>query len=307
MNLALKEARAAEDIGEVPIGAIVVERAHDGTFNVVSAAHNLVETTHDASAHAELLALRKASKRARNWRLVNATLYSTLEPCPMCLAAAQAFRISSIVYGAPDIRLGAIKTHIKLLEVDHPYHTIGEVIPDVLGEESASMLRSFFRGRRKSNSKSRPSISLPRKLKQVNHLLPVHAIFFTFPARRSIVRVRFVNTNKVATCVWVDRFCTDPKGRPPMRGQRWLDIYTAIPTGKLKEHCPVKPFYYWTNKTSRKKNVFSSRSWNRLLLWSRRGPPVGAPLRLYAWAQTVATTLCSLKSTESLTSGLTRS
>jgi tRNA(adenine34) deaminase len=167
MELALDQARKAESNGEVPIGAVVVERSQDGTFNVLSAACNLVETTNDASAHAELLALRKAAKRTKNWRLLNTTLYTSLEPCPMCLAAAQAFRVSSIVYGAPDLRLGAIETHIKLLEVEHPYHTIGEVVPGVLAEESAAMLKSFFRSRRTNPSQTKPSRSWRAKVRRL--------------------------------------------------------------------------------------------------------------------------------------------
>ena len=89
----------------------------------------------------------------KNWRLLNTTLYSTLEPCPMCLAAAQAFRCKSVVYGAPDLRLGAVKTHIKLLEMaKHPYHDI-EASGNVLEEESATMMKDFFRERRKQNRK----------------------------------------------------------------------------------------------------------------------------------------------------------
>ena len=153
MNIALEQARKAEGYGEVPIGAVVIERCEDGSFKVLSEACNLVETTKDASAHAELLALRKAASRRKNWRLLNTTLYSTLEPCPMCLAAAQAFRVSSVVYGAPDLRLGAIKTHIKLLDIEHPFHTIDEVVPDILSEESSTLLKSFFRRRRKSVAK----------------------------------------------------------------------------------------------------------------------------------------------------------
>ena len=71
----------------------------------------------------------------------------------MCLAAAQSFRVSSVVYGAPDLRLGAIKTHIQLLDmVEHPFHTIDEVVPDVLSEESSTLLKNFFRRRRQSSS-----------------------------------------------------------------------------------------------------------------------------------------------------------
>jgi tRNA(adenine34) deaminase len=85
----------------------------------------------------------------------------------MCLAAAQAFRVSSIVYGAPDLRLGAIETHIKLLEVEHPYHTIGEVVPGVLAEESAAMLKSFFRSRRTNPSQTKPSRSWRAKVRRL--------------------------------------------------------------------------------------------------------------------------------------------
>jgi len=148
MTLALKQARKAERRGEVPIGAIVVQRKGAEFPVVLSQAHNLVETQHDASSHAELLALRQASRKIKNWRLINTTLYTTLEPCPMCLSAAQAFRVSSIVYGAPDLRLGAIETHMRLLDIQHPMHTISDVTPGILEDESASMMRNFFRQRR---------------------------------------------------------------------------------------------------------------------------------------------------------------
>lgn len=148
MEMALEQARKAEEVGEVPIGAIVVQK--DGVTGpvVLSKAHNLVEKHHDASSHAELLALRQAAKAVKNWRLINVTLYSTLEPCPMCLSAAQAFRVSEIVYGAPDLRLGAIETYIRLLDLQHPMHNIDTVVPGILQNESASMIRSFFRRRR---------------------------------------------------------------------------------------------------------------------------------------------------------------
>jgi tRNA(adenine34) deaminase len=167
MDLALQQARRAESKGEVPIGALVVERSAEGDFRILSEACNLVETTCDASAHAELLALRRAAKRVKNWRLANTTLYTSLEPCPMCLAAAQAFRVSSIVYGAPDLRLGAIKTHIRLLDVTHPFHTIDEVVPGVRENESASLLKSFFRKRRKLSSNQKRSTTLRWRLKQL--------------------------------------------------------------------------------------------------------------------------------------------
>jgi tRNA(adenine34) deaminase len=117
-----------------------------------------MEATHDASAHAEMLAMRQAAKRIGNWRLLNSTLYSTLEPCPMCLAAAQAFRVEEIVYGAPDLRLGAIETYIQMLEYQHPIHNIDSVVPGILKEESANMMKSFFRQRR-AQTRRYPPIS----------------------------------------------------------------------------------------------------------------------------------------------------
>lgn len=155
MELALKQAKRAHEKGEVPVGAVVVGITGGGEHKVLAKACNSVESKQDASAHAELLALRKAASNTKNWRLSNTTLYTTLEPCPMCLAAAQAFRVACIVYGAPDLRLGAIKTHLQLLEVDHPYHTIDEVIPDICAEESAALLRSFFRARRLQPTKTK--------------------------------------------------------------------------------------------------------------------------------------------------------
>lgn len=150
MNLALLQAKQAGEKGEVPIGALIVQRSESGDPIILSAAHNLVETNHDASSHAELLALRQAAQKIKNWRLLNATLYTTLEPCPMCLSAAQAFRVSKIVYGAPDLRLGAIDTYLRLLDVRHPIHNIDDVISGVLQEESASLMRSFFRQQRQA-------------------------------------------------------------------------------------------------------------------------------------------------------------
>jgi len=169
MDLAMKQARKAERKGEVPIGAVVVERRQDGSFRVLSQAYNSMESSMDASAHAELLALQRAAKRVHNWRLLNATLYSTLEPCPMCLAAAQAFRVSGLVYGAPDLRLGAVETHMRLLDdYLHPSHRIEHVISGVMREESADLMRSFFRKRRKQPEKSQNKIGFGSKLSSMH-------------------------------------------------------------------------------------------------------------------------------------------
>jgi Cytosine/adenosine deaminases len=185
MGLALEEAKeAGYSHDEVPIGAIVVIPSsnnnssrsippptttgphHEDTlshpeekfsttrhFKILSKGQNQIETQYDASAHAEMQALRMASRTIQNWRLLNATLYTTLEPCPMCLSAAQAFRVSRIVYGAPDLRLGAVETYMKLLDYPHPFHGSDamEVVGGVKCEEARMLLVDFFRQRRRRN------------------------------------------------------------------------------------------------------------------------------------------------------------
>mmetsp|Transcript_6804 Transcript_6804/g.9934 ORF Transcript_6804/g.9934 Transcript_6804/m.9934 type:complete len:207 (+) Transcript_6804:62-682(+) len=152
MNLALEEARAAAAKGEVPIGALLVKQLEpspkEKRYRILSRAGNRVERDNDASAHAEMQVLREGAKRVENWRLINTTLYSTLEPCPMCLSACQAFRLPKLVYGARDLRLGAVETHLHLLDVAHPFHNVSTVVNGVSAEESASMLKAFFRNRR---------------------------------------------------------------------------------------------------------------------------------------------------------------
>ena len=155
MKLALEQASLAAHVGEVPIGAILVheDQSHNSptTYRILARAGNRVEKYFDASAHAELQVLRRGAKRLKNWRLPNTTLYSTLEPCPMCLAACQAFRLPTLVYGAPDLRLGAVETHLRLLDFKHPYHNVSNVIKGVYEEESAGMLRHFFKRRRRED------------------------------------------------------------------------------------------------------------------------------------------------------------
>ena len=164
MNRALREAERAADLdSEVPIGAVVVRNQTDiyllqsgndliepqQVYEILAEQHNCVEKRFDASAHAEILALRDSAAMLQNWRLINTTLYSTLEPCPMCLSAAQAFRVHHIVYGAPDVRLGACGTFLDLLSIaQHPYHNISKVTSGIYANESAHLLRKFFRQRR---------------------------------------------------------------------------------------------------------------------------------------------------------------
>jgi tRNA(adenine34) deaminase len=158
MGLALDQAKIAGEHGEVPIGALIAYTPSNGAHNdilpstnitIVSTGKNQIENLQDASAHAELQALRSAANTMQNWRLINCTLYTTLEPCPMCLSACQAFRISRIVYGAPDLRLGATGTYINLLEHQHPFHDSMEIVRGIRGEEAKELLVNFFRKRRK--------------------------------------------------------------------------------------------------------------------------------------------------------------
>ena len=151
MKLALKHAQYAFREKEVPIGAVVVDENGD----VISASRNRVEEDCDASAHAEINALRKAAKFKNNWRLIGCTLYSTLEPCPMCMSAIQSFRIKRVVYAAKDTRLGACGSYIDLVDnFKHPFHKI-EVINGLLEEESSSLLKRFFLLRRRENEEAK--------------------------------------------------------------------------------------------------------------------------------------------------------
>ncbi|GFN21685.1 MAG: tRNA adenosine(34) deaminase TadA [Thermoanaerobacteraceae bacterium] len=138
MQMALEEARKALREGEVPVGAVVVQ---DG--EVIARAYNRRETTQDPTAHAEILALRQAAQRLRSWRLEGATLYVTLEPCPMCAGAAVQARLKRLVYGAPDIRAGAVDSVLNLVEHPHFNHRV-EVVSGICEEECRLILQEFF-------------------------------------------------------------------------------------------------------------------------------------------------------------------
>jgi tRNA(adenine34) deaminase len=139
MALALEEARAAEEIGEVPIGALVV---CDGA--VVARAHNRREIDHDPAGHAEFLAIREAASSLGRWRLSDCTVYVTLEPCPMCAGLMHQARVARCVYAAPDPKAGALGTLYDLHDDARLNHRF-DVTSGVLEAESAAMLRLFFR------------------------------------------------------------------------------------------------------------------------------------------------------------------
>jgi tRNA(adenine34) deaminase len=142
MTLALDEARRAGQAGEVPVGAVVVVAG-----DVVGAAGNGREATGDPTAHAEILALRQAAAAVGSWRLDTATLYVTLEPCPMCAGALVAARAGRLVFGAPDPKAGACGSLYNLCVDPRLNHEL-PVEPGVLAEESAALLRDWFAGKR---------------------------------------------------------------------------------------------------------------------------------------------------------------
>ena len=143
MREALDEARRGGAAGEVPVGAVVVI---DGV--VVARAHNAPITLADPTAHAEVLALRAAAEKQGNYRLAGATLYATMEPCPMCCGAALHARVARVVYGARDPKAGAVESLYRLLEDPRLNHRAA-VTGGVLAEEAARLLTEFFETKRR--------------------------------------------------------------------------------------------------------------------------------------------------------------
>ncbi len=144
MRHALSLARRAAQQGEVPVGALVVR---DG--KVIGEGWNRPIGLHDPSAHAEIQALRAAGERERNYRLPGATLYVTLEPCPMCAGAIVHARIARVVFAASDPRGGAAGSVFDLLPSDRRFNHRTEVAGGLLAAEAAGLLRDFFRRRRR--------------------------------------------------------------------------------------------------------------------------------------------------------------
>jgi len=141
MKMALEQARVAGEKGEVPVGAVLVV---DG--KVVAATHNLRETSGDPTAHAEVLALREGASSGEGWRLTEATLYVTKEPCVMCAGSMINARLGRLVYGCSDTKGGAVSIY-GLLADGKLNHKV-DVLPGVLEEECAALLREFFSSRR---------------------------------------------------------------------------------------------------------------------------------------------------------------
>lgn len=139
MQLALEEAKKAQDVDEVPIGAVIV---HEN--KVIATGYNVRETTQKTLSHAELIAIEQANQVINSWRLEDCTLYVTVEPCPMCAGAIMQSRMKRVVFGAPDPKAGAAGTIINILQTEAFNHQV-EITSGVLENECRSLVKTFFK------------------------------------------------------------------------------------------------------------------------------------------------------------------
>ena len=144
MRQALAAAHEARERGEVPVGTCIVAREE-----ILAVAGNRTRTDGDPTAHAEIVALRAAAGKLGNYRLTDALVYSTIEPCVMCAGALIQARVKRLVYGARDERAGAVESHFRVCDTDFLNHRI-EVVAGVLEVECRELMQEFFRARRRS-------------------------------------------------------------------------------------------------------------------------------------------------------------
>ena len=142
MHEALRLAQEAAGAGEVPVGAVLAIGE-----TIIGRGSNSPIARQDPTAHAEMLALRQAAKRTANYRLTDATLYCTLEPCVMCAGALVAARVKRLVFGARDLRFGGVRSKFRIADSDVLNHTV-EVVEGVLANDCVELLREFFEARR---------------------------------------------------------------------------------------------------------------------------------------------------------------
>ncbi len=147
MRMAYQEAQQAAEEAEVPVGAVIVRDRQ-----VIASAHNLRETLHDPTAHAEMIAITQAAESLNSWRLEDCTLYVTLEPCPMCAGAIVQARIPWVVYGATDPKAGAVESLFRLLEDTRLNHQC-QITRGVMAEECGQILSRFFQRQRSLGKK----------------------------------------------------------------------------------------------------------------------------------------------------------
>lgn len=143
MREAIKRAKKAASIGEMPIGAVIVK---DG--RVISSGYNRRETKKNAVLHAEITAIERACKRVGDWRLTGCDMYVTLEPCPMCAGAAINARLDNVYFGAFDEKSGCAKSAVDLFSMNLLSHTVSSE-GGIMAEECSELIREFFRGLRK--------------------------------------------------------------------------------------------------------------------------------------------------------------
>jgi len=155
MQRAIELAHQAELEGEVPVGALLVK---DG--EIIAEGWNRSIGDHDATAHAEIQVLRKAGSVLENYRLLDTTLYVTLEPCPMCAGALLHSRVKRIVFGAPDLKAGAAGTVLNLFQHQAAYH-YAEVEQGLMEQECRAQLQAFFKRRRKEKKAMKQAEKLP--------------------------------------------------------------------------------------------------------------------------------------------------
>jgi len=141
MNIALKEAEKAYKKGEVPIGAVIVKND-----KIIAKGYNLKEKKKNATRHAEIIAIEKASRKLHNWRLIDCTIYVTMFPCPMCASAINQARISKLVYGT--IPKYANKEHVNKILSDKNYGIPVEVVKNVLEDKCSNLIKNFFEKKR---------------------------------------------------------------------------------------------------------------------------------------------------------------
>nr|WP_041771348.1 tRNA adenosine(34) deaminase TadA [Psychromonas sp. CNPT3] len=151
MQYALLLADKAEALGEVPVGAVLVK-----DNEVIAEGWNLSILSHDACAHAEVMAVREAGHKLQNYRLIDCTLYVTLEPCPMCAGALVHARIKRLVYGAPDLKTGAAGSVFNLLSHVKLNHQV-DITSGILSDQCSTKISQFFKRRRKEKKALRKS------------------------------------------------------------------------------------------------------------------------------------------------------
>jgi tRNA(adenine34) deaminase len=143
MRMALEQARKAAEINEVPVGAVLVSSSGE----ILGTAHNRTIADQDPPAHAEILAVRAAARKLQNYRLLNTTLYVTIEPCMMCAGALVHARVGRMVFGAPDPKWGAAGSLYNVAADSRLNHQI-EVVPGVCAAECLCLMQAFFRSKR---------------------------------------------------------------------------------------------------------------------------------------------------------------